>query len=133
MDKQIIQTAQAPAAIGPYSQAVVAGGLMFLSGQIPLTPSGDLLQGTISEQAEQVLKNLSAVLQAAGLTTEHVVKVTIFLLDMNDFTAVNEVYSRYFTAHHPARATVAVAGLPRGVAVEMDAIAVVPSSPPTHL
>jgi 2-iminobutanoate/2-iminopropanoate deaminase len=126
MDKQIIQTPNAPAAIGPYSQAVIANGFMFLSGQIALTASGDLLSGGVRDQAEQVLKNLTAVLAAAGLTLAHVLKVTIYLRDMADFAAVNEVYSRHFTAHFPARATVAVAGLPRDVAVEMDAVAVVP-------
>lgn len=128
MEKQIVKTTEAPAAIGPYSQAVIAGGLMFLSGQIPLTASGELVQGTVAEQAEQVLKNLKAVLGAAGLGLEHVVRVGIFLTDMNDFSAVNEVYGRHFTSHYPARATVAVVGLPKGAAVEMDAVAVVPGA-----
>ncbi len=128
MEKQIVKTTEAPAAIGPYSQAVIAGGLMFLSGQIPLTASGELVQGTVAEQAEQVLKNLKAVLGAAGLGLEHVVRVGIFLIDMNDFAAVNEVYGRHFTSHYPARATVAVVGLPKGAAVEMDAVAVVPGA-----
>ena len=128
MEKQIVKTTEAPAAIGPYLRAEIAGGLMFLSGQIPLTASGELVQGSVAEQAEQVLKNLKAVLGAAGLGFEHVVRVGIFLTDMNDFAAVNEVYGRHFTSHYPARATVAVVGLPKGAAVEMDAVAVVPSA-----
>jgi 2-iminobutanoate/2-iminopropanoate deaminase len=97
---------------------------MFLSGQIPLTPAGDLVHGSIAEQTEQCMKNLTGVLHAAGLTTDNVVKTTIFLSSMDHFAAVNEVYGKHFGEHPPARATVAVAGLPKGVDVEIEAIAV---------
>ncbi|MDQ2681704.1 MAG: RidA family protein [Candidatus Eremiobacteraeota bacterium] len=119
-----ILSADAPAPIGPYSQAVEAGGELFCSGQIPLDPkTGEIASGDISEHTEQVLKNLGAVLQAAGYTYADVVKTTIFLIDMNDFAAVNTVYGKYFDATKPARSTVAVAGLPKGVRIEIDAIA----------
>lgn len=127
MSIRAIQTDAAPAAIGPYSQAVVAsaGELFFLSGQIPLDPAtGELVTGDAATQAERVLLNLEAVLQAAGLTWFEVAKTTIFLTNMADFGAVNAVYSRHVGEHRPARATVQVAGLPRGVAVEIEAIAV---------
>ncbi|CAM3449007.1 RidA family protein [Hydrogenibacillus schlegelii] len=121
-----INADRAPAAIGPYSQAVETGGWVFLSGQIPLRPDGTLVDGPPAEQAEQVLKNLEAVLEAAGLSKRDVVKTTIFLTDLSHFQAVNEVYGRFFGDHRPARSTVQVAALPRGAAVEIEAIAVRP-------
>ncbi len=121
---QRIQTDQAPAAIGPYSQAIVHAGLVFTAGQIPLDPtSGELVEGDIGEQTERVLRNLSAVLEAAGASLESVVKTTVFLRDMSDFAAMNEVYGRFFGEHHPARSTVQAARLPRDVRVEIEAIA----------
>lgn len=122
-----IQTSHAPAAIGPYSQAIVHGGLVYCSGQIALDPGGAGLVGeTAAEQAVQVLGNLAAVLDAAGSGLDQVVKTTVFLRDMADFPAVNEAYAAAFGDHRPARATVAVAGLPMDVRVEIDAIARVP-------
>jgi 2-iminobutanoate/2-iminopropanoate deaminase len=128
---QPISTKKAPAAIGPYSQAVRAGGFVFLSGQIPLIPgTGQLLEGGIVEQTEQVMSNLAAVLEAAGLTFDHVVRTTIYLQDLGDFQAVNEVYGKRFTRPpQPARSTVQVAALPRGAKVEIDAIAMMPALP----
>lgn len=124
MNKEIISTSKAPAAIGPYSQAIKAGGFIFVSGQIPLTPeTGELVLGDIRMQAERVLENIAAILAAAGTSFDQVVKTTIFLTDMGNFAAVNEVYSKYFSADPPARACVAVAQLPRGVAVEIEAVA----------
>lgn len=123
MSKQIISSAQAPAAIGPYSQAVRFGNLLVTSGQIPLTPAGDLVDGGISEQTTQVLNNLRALLQEAGLEFAHVVKTTVFLSDMNNFAAMNAVYSQYFAAPYPARSTVQVARLPRDVLVEIEVLA----------
>ena len=127
MARKVIQTDEAPRAIGPYSQAVTvdAGRVTFLSGQIPLDPKTmELVSGDITVQTERVMENLKAVLAAAGLDFSHVVRCGIFLVDMNDFAKVNEVYSRYFKENPPARATVAVAALPRGARVEIDAIAV---------
>lgn len=122
--KQIIATDKAPQAIGPYSQAIRAAGLIFASGQIPIDPAtGEFVSGGISEQTEQVLKNLSAVLEAAGTKIDHVLKTTVFLADMNDFAAMNEVYGKYFTSDPPARATVEAARLPRDARVEIEAIA----------
>ena len=122
--KQIIETAGAPQAIGPYSQAVRAGGFVFASGQIPLDPrTGLFVAGGIAEQTEQVLSNLSAVLEAAGTGLDRVVKTTIFLADMSDFAAMNEVYGRFFSHEPPARATVEAAQLPRDARVEIEAIA----------
>jgi 2-iminobutanoate/2-iminopropanoate deaminase len=122
--KQRIQTETAPAAIGPYSQAIRANGLVFCSGQIPIDPAtGEFVAGGIGEQTEQVLKNLSAVLEAAGSSLERVVKTTVFLADMKEFAAMNEVYGRFFTGQTPARATVAAAGLPRDARVEIEAVA----------
>ena len=123
--KEIITTERAPRAIGPYSQAVCAGNLVFTSGQIPLAPAtGEFVAGGVREQTEQVLKNLSAVLKAAGAELDQVVKTTVFLADMNDFAAMNEVYGRFFTSKPPARATVQAARLPRDARVEIEAIAV---------
>lgn len=122
---KIIVTDQAPAAIGPYSQAVKAAGLLFCSGQIPLDPvSGELVSGDIRLETVRVMENLRGVLAAAGCGFEQVVRTTIYLVDMDDFPAVNEVYGRYFSAEKPARATVAVAALPKGARVEIDAVAV---------
>ncbi|HEV2828615.1 MAG TPA: RidA family protein [Pyrinomonadaceae bacterium] len=124
--KEIIQTEHAPQAIGPYSQAVKAHGLIFASGQIPIDPqTGQFVSGGIAEQTEQVLKNLEAVLEAAGSGLVNVVKTTVFLLDMQDFSAMNEVYGRFFKEQPPARATVAAARLPRDARVEIEAIALV--------
>ena len=119
-----IATDKAPAAIGPYSQAVVAGGLLFCSGQIPLDPvSGELVSGTVEQETERVMENLRGVLEAAGTDFDHLVKTTIYLTDMADFAAVNQIYGQYFSAIKPARATVAVAALPRGARVEIEAVA----------
>ena len=123
----IIKTTQAPEAIGPYSQAVTAGDLVFCSGQIPLDPATmNLIGQTAAEQTAQVLTNLSEVLKAAGSGLEKVVKTTVFLSDMNDFAEMNEVYAKFFGDHKPARATVEVARLPKDVKVEIDCIAKIP-------
>jgi 2-iminobutanoate/2-iminopropanoate deaminase len=120
---EIIQTAGAPAAIGPYSQAVVSGGLVFTSGQIPLSPdTGELSGKDIAEQTARVIENLKAVLEAAGTDLSRVVKTTCFLADMKDFSAFNEVYAKSFTGR-PARSTVAVKALPRNALVEIEAVA----------
>lgn len=125
MNKEVISTEKAPAAVGPYSQAVRAGNLLFLSGQVPLNPAtGKLVEGDIQAQAAQVCKNLLAVLQSQGLGAEHVVKTTVFITDMSNFPLVNEVYKQYFTAPCPARSCVEVSALPLGVQVEIEAIAV---------
>ena len=122
--REITQTERAPGAIGPYSQAVTAGGFVFTSGQIPINPaSGEFVAGGISEQTEQVLKNLSAVLEAAGSGLDCVVRTTVFLASMDEFAAMNEVYGRFFSSKPPARATVQAARLPRDARVELDAIA----------
>lgn len=124
--KQQVQTENAPAAIGPYSQAIKAGGFVFASGQIPTDPqTGQFVAGGISEQTEQVLKNLAAVLEAAGSSLDRVVKTTVFLADMQEFAGMNEVYARFFSTPPPARATVAAAGLPRDARVEIEAVALV--------
>lgn len=120
---QRVQTERAPAAIGPYSQAVRSGGMVFVSGQIPLTPEGDLVDGGIEAQTEQVLRNLAMVLEAAGSGLEHVVQVSAFLADMSDFARFNEVYARHFREPYPARAVVEVARLPKDVRVEVACIA----------
>lgn len=122
--KEIIATGMAPKAIGPYSQAVRVNGMVFFSGQIPLDPlTGELVHGTIQMQTERVLENLKAVVEAAGLTMQHVVKTTVFLKNLTDFGAMNETYSKYFGINSPARSTVEVARLPRDVHIEVDAIA----------
>lgn len=122
---EIISTDRAPAAIGPYSQAVKTDGLIFASGQIPLDPqTGQFVEGGIAEQTHQVIKNLEAVLDAAGASLASVVKTTVFLADMDDFQAMNEVYGQYFSANYPARATIQAARLPRDARVEIDLIAV---------
>jgi 2-iminobutanoate/2-iminopropanoate deaminase len=126
LPKQIITTADAPQAIGPYSQAVRAGDLVFLSGQIPLDPAtGTMVTGDAAAQAKRVMDNLGAVLRAGGATFAHVVRATIYLVDLGDFAKVNEVYGSYFPTEPPARATVQVAALPRGASVEIDMIAYV--------
>jgi 2-iminobutanoate/2-iminopropanoate deaminase len=123
-----VQTHEAPAAIGPYSQAIVSGGFVFTAGQIALHPtSGELVGETVAEQTEQVMKNLDAVLRAAGSSLQRVVKTTVFLRDMADFGEMNEVYGRHFGEHRPARSTVQAAGLPRNCAVEIEAVAALPA------
>ncbi len=125
-DKKPVRTGGAPAALGPYSQAIVAGSMIYCAGQIPLDPAtGNIVTGGIAEQTHQVLKNLRAVLQAAGSDLGRAVKTTVFLKDMGDFGAMNEVYGRpeYFGAHPPARSTVEVARLPRDVLVEIEVVA----------
>jgi 2-iminobutanoate/2-iminopropanoate deaminase len=125
-NKKAVQTDAAPKALGPYSQAIVANGMVFCAGQIPLDPAtGDLVKGGIAEQTHQVLKNLRAVLKAAGSDLDHAVKTTVFLKSMDSFVAMNEVYGRpeYFGANPPARSTVEVARLPRDVLVEIEVVA----------
>jgi 2-iminobutanoate/2-iminopropanoate deaminase len=120
-----VQTGGAPAAIGPYSQAITHGGLVFTAGQIPLDPASmQLVEGDVAAQTERVMQNLSAVLEAAGASLGSVIKTTVFLSDMNDFAAMNEVYGRWFGEHAPARSTVQVARLPRDARVEIECIAV---------
>lgn len=122
--REAVQTDAAPAAIGPYSQAIRAGSLLFISGQIPLDPeSGAVVDGDITVQTHRVMKSLGAILRAAGADFTHVVRTTIFLTDLRDFAEVNEAYGSYFTDPAPTRATVQVAALPKGVRVEIDAIA----------
>jgi 2-iminobutanoate/2-iminopropanoate deaminase len=124
--REIVSTDKAPGAIGPYSQAIKTGGMIFCSGQIPIDPeTGEFVSNDITEQTEQVLKNLSAVLEAGGTNLTNVVKTTVFLADMSDFAAMNEVYGRYFSENKPARATVQAARLPRDARVEIECIAVV--------
>jgi 2-iminobutanoate/2-iminopropanoate deaminase len=122
--KHTIQTGTAPAAIGPYSQAVIAGGFVFVSGQIPIDPAtGEFVSGGVAEQTEQVMRNLASILSAAGSSIMDVVKTTVFLADMGDFGAMNEVYGRYFPEDPPARATVQAARLPRDARVEIEVVA----------
>ena len=124
--KETVTTENAPGAIGPYSQAIKAGGMVFCSGQIPIDPqTGEFVSDVVSAQTEQVLKNLGEVLKAAGTSLDNVVKTTVFLADMNDFAEMNEVYGRYFSDNKPARATVQAARLPRDAKVEIDCIALV--------
>jgi 2-iminobutanoate/2-iminopropanoate deaminase len=124
MPKKHITSTEAPQPIGPYSQAVAAGGLLFVSGQIPLDPaSGAIVEGGIEQQTEQVLKNILAILKGAKMGPENVVKTTVFLSDLSDFPRMNAVYERYLGKEPPARSTIQAAGLPRGVMVEIDAIA----------
>ena len=123
--KEIISTQAAPAAIGPYSQGVGAGGIVITSGQIPLDPAtGNFVEGGVAEQTRQSLLNVQAILAAAGLTLENVIKTTVFLKDMNDFAAMNEVYATFFPSNPPARSAVQVGKLPRDAMVEIEAIAV---------
>jgi 2-iminobutanoate/2-iminopropanoate deaminase len=126
VNKKVIQTEKAPKAIGPYSQAIQAGNLLFLSGQIPLDPkTGELVKGDIREQTKQVLENIKGVLESQNLVMGNVVKVTIFLKDIGNFNQVNEVYAIYFPSSPPARSTVEVAKLPRDADIEIEAIAVI--------
>jgi 2-iminobutanoate/2-iminopropanoate deaminase len=128
MSRTVVKTERAPAAIGPYSQAIRSGGVVFLSGQIGLDPAtGEIVAGGVEAQARQVMANLTAVLAAAGATWDDVVRTTIYLTDMGDFAAVNRIYGERVGATPPARATVQVAGLPKGASVEIDAIARVDS------
>ena len=121
-----VSTTEAPGAIGPYSQAIIAGGFLFASGQIPLDPTtGTITEGGITAQTHQVLQNLGAVLKAAGISFDRVVKTTVYLSDMANFPAVNEIYGTYFPAPAPARATIQAAALPRNVLVEIDLVAFV--------
>lgn len=122
---KFVQTNKAPAAIGPYSQAVVANGMVFTSGQIALTPEGVMLEDDIVVQTKQVLQNLQAVLQEAGASMQSVIKTTIFLASMDDFSTVNEIYAAAFGSHKPVRSTVAVKTLPKNALVEIDAVALV--------
>lgn len=125
LEKQIVSTTAAPAAIGPYSQAVKAGGMIFASGQIPLDPAtGQMVEGGIEPETRRVMENLRAVLTAAGSSFDHVVRSTIYLIDLGEFAKVNEIYGTYFTSEPPARATVQVAALPRGARVEIDVVAI---------
>lgn len=126
MKNEIISTEKAPGAIGPYSQAIKAGNMIFCSGQIPIdVATGEFVSQGVAEQTEQVLRNLTAVLEAAGASLNDVVKTSVFLADMNDFAAMNEVYGRFFNENKPARATVQAARLPRDARVEIECIAVV--------
>lgn len=122
---KFVQTNKAPSAIGPYSQAVVANGMVFTSGQIALTPEGVMLENEIVIQTKQVLKNLQAVLEEAGSSMDSVIKTTIFLASMDDFVVVNEIYAEAFGSHKPARSTVAVKTLPKNALVEIDAVALI--------
>ena len=125
MTKKIVFTEKAPKAIGPYSQAVSAGGFMFVSGQVAINPeTGDLMNASIQDQAEQVIKNLMAICEEANGSLADIVKLTIYITDMNDFVVVNETMQKYFLEPYPARATVEVSALPLGVNVEMDAVLV---------
>lgn len=123
MSRTIVSTDQAAPAIGPYSQAVMTDTMVYCSGQIPLTPAGQMVDGDVTAQTEQVFSNIKALLAAAGSSLENVVKVTVFLQDMNDFAAMNAVYSTYFTSNPPARSTVEVARLPRDAKVEIEVTA----------
>jgi 2-iminobutanoate/2-iminopropanoate deaminase len=126
--KTVISTAEAPTAVGPYSQAIAAGPFMFCSGQIPLEPgTGALVEGDVSSQTERVLQNLAAVLRAHGLGMEHVVKTTVFMTDLAQFSEMNTTYAKHFPVDPPARSTIQVAALPKGANVEIEAIALKPS------
>jgi len=126
-----VHTSAAPPAIGPYSQGIRAGGLVFTSGQVGAEPSDGAMVDGVAAQADRALRNLAAVLAEAGSSLERVVKTTIFLTDINDFTTVNEVYTRYLSAPFPARSTVAVAALPKGALVEIEMVALLPAEEPT--
>jgi 2-iminobutanoate/2-iminopropanoate deaminase len=127
MAKRVIQTEKGPGAIGPYSQAIQAGDFLFLSGQIPIDPkTGDLIKGNIRQQTQQVLENMKGILESQRLGMEDVIKTTIFLKDMGNFSQVNEVYATYFATSPPARSTVEVARLPRDVEIEVEGIALIP-------
>ena len=122
--RDVIATDKGPKAIGPYSQAIRANGFIFISGQIPLDPNTQqMVEGSIAQQTERVIENLKGILEASGSSLPHVVKTTVFLKDLNDFAAMNEVYGRYFSSHPPARATVEVSALPKGARIEIELIA----------
>ena len=121
----IVSTSKAPAAIGPYSQGVIVNNMFYSSGQIPLSPAGEIVSGDVADQAHQVFRNLEAVLDAAGATFETVVKATVFIKNMDDFAAINEIYGEYFNTHKPARSCVEVARLPKDVLLEIEVIALV--------
>jgi 2-iminobutanoate/2-iminopropanoate deaminase len=120
-----VETNKAPQAIGPYSQGIIVNNMFYSSGQIPLTPEGEMVQGDIKAQTHQVFQNLKAVLEAAGASLDTVVKTTVFLKNMDDFAAMNEVYSQYFTNHKPARSCVQVARLPKDALVEIEVVALI--------
>jgi 2-iminobutanoate/2-iminopropanoate deaminase len=122
---KVVSTNEAPAAIGPYSQGIIVNNMLYTSGQIPLTAEGEMVSGGVKEQTHQVFKNLQAILNSEGTSLEKVVKATVFIKDMNDFGAVNEVYGEYFNTHKPARSCVEVARLPKDVLVEIEVIALV--------
>jgi len=122
---KVVSTNEAPAAIGPYSQGIIVNNMLYTSGQIPLTAGGELVNGGVKEQTHQVFKNLQAILSSEGTSLEKVVKTTVFIKDMNDFAALNEVYGEYFNTHKPARSCVEVARLPKDVLVEIEVIALV--------
>ncbi|HEY3176661.1 MAG TPA: RidA family protein [Candidatus Polarisedimenticolia bacterium] len=125
MKRERIATSQGPSAIGPYSQAIVAGDFVYVSGQIPLDPArGTMIEGSVTAQTDRVMSNLKAILEAAGSSLDRVVKTTVYLADLNDFEEVNRAYGSYFTSDPPARATVQVARLPKGAVLEIDAIAI---------
>ena len=125
MKRERIATSQGPSAIGPYSQAIVAGDFVYVSGQIPLDPArGALVEGTITEQTDRVMLNLKGILEAAGSGLDRIVKTTVYLADLNDFDEMNRAYGKYFTGDPPARATVQVARLPKGARLEIDAVAI---------
>lgn len=126
MKKSAIITAKAPQAIGPYSQAVAVGEFLYASGQIPLSAEGTMVPGGVPEQTEQCLRNVREVLSASGLTMKDVVKTTVFMTDLGQFAAMNEVYGKHFVSPYPARSTVQVAALPKGAAVEIEVVAVRP-------
>jgi len=125
MSKKIISTEKAPAAIGPYNQGIVAGGLLYTSGQLPINPVTGLVPSSIEEQTVQVLDNLKAIIEAAGSTMEKVLKCTVYIVDFNDFAVMNNIYSTYFPTNPPARATVGISKLAKNALVEIDAIAIV--------
>jgi len=128
MKKRIIQTDQAPAAIGPYSQAVRVGNFLYTSGQIALDPqSGEFLSGEIEQETERTIENISAILKAGGLSLDNVIKTTVYLTDLSHFTRMNHIYEKYFSGNKPARACVQVAALPKGAKVEIEAIAIAAS------
>jgi len=125
MSKKIISTEKAPAAIGPYNQGIVAGGLLYTSGQLPINPVTGLVPSSIEEQTVQVLDNLKAIIEAAGSSMEKILKCTVYILDFNDFAVMNNIYSTYFPTNPPARATVGISKLAKNALVEIDAIAIV--------
>ncbi len=124
MSKKVIASAQAPKALGPYSQGIRVGNMIYLAGQIPLDPAGQLVEGGILEQTERVLTNITALLESEGLTLAHVVKSTVFMKDLAEFEGMNQVYSKYFTEKPPARSTIQVARLPRDAKVEIEVVAI---------